>query len=853
MIRPYSPPTSLLRYALRALLVVATAALAAGTLEAGESANGGARTLTGERDEASAIRLLGPARAGDLELALTLPAEARRVAVFYGTQRWWLVRMAHRESDAFRASIYAWKAPELMVRVSWDDEAGAVHEGQPVRFAISGGDPAWGRASQPAEGCPVGFNLIPASGDEFQENLRAVTELCAHGVHDLLLNFYAAHYQSMLTSGQLDELLSACDRADAQVWINTRDTDPLGERYYPEAGLMSAAEAERFAFTYTLVRNHRIEAPELSGDSGNAADQWWLPHWSPADVLAVGATVYDPTSPDPLPEAIELPSTAVEWHYAADPKHPHHPLISYRLHGLDAWQGRAVTVRIALRTLRVWTLPPLWDDAYYDGFYRPHMLGDLARLGRLGAHRCVRGIAALNEPTISWQGGELWHPAIAARWIAFLRQRFPDLAALNRAFGSTFPSVEEVPYLIRLVYQGEVHRAWSGNPGQPGLARAYELAKDDFREGLLALVYQRAIAGDLATVPGGDALIKFQKSGPSSYYGLELQAADQAVHTPGLTAMATDFYPIGHLERTSPRPPLALAPLYLADASYGALLAQGAGLPCWVAETSFGRARDQAGATAATTRTMLDMLFSAGVSRLFVWAVVPAGWRADQDPYYTGGAGWGERSSPALTELCDFVARNRTRAIRQPDYDLAVLVPRTDARLWGAGKDHYLTGTVSDLCHALIERGFLVAEGALTPEACAHAKAVVLPGGFYLGEEERALLAHLNVPLLVLGPSYPVDALDGAPRRDRTGTLLAGGSARELTLPGGGGSVRLARTFAVALPPGGQLLLAEELPGLGPVATAFTLGKRTTVCAQAASAADAAHLVEWWFRRGRAP
>ncbi len=315
--------------------------------------------------------------------------------------------------------------------------------------------------------------------------------------------------------------------------------------------------------------------------------------------------------------------------------------------------------------------------------------------------------------------------------------------------------------------------------------------------------------------------------------------------------MATDFYPIGHLATAAPRPALALAPLYLADASYGALLAQGAGLPCWVAETSFGRARDQAGATAATTRTALDLLFSAGVSRAFVWSVVPAGWRADQDPYYSGGASWPQRSSPALEELCAFVARNRERAIRQPDYDIVVAVPRTDARLWGAGKDHYLTGTVADLGHALIERGFLVAEGALTAEACARAKAVVLPGGFYLSPEERTLLQGLAVPLLVLAPPYPVDPLDGATRRDQAGAALSGGQRRELALPGGG-TVALARTVAMSLPAGAQLLLAEQLDGLGAVATAFSSGRRTTVCAQAASAADAAELVAWWFRRGRA-
>ncbi len=371
------------------------------------------------------VRLLTCAHAGDLELALAVPAEARRVVMFYGTNHWWLVRLAHRERDAYRASIYAWKAPELVVRTLWDDDAGIVHEGAGARFAISGGDAAWARASQEATGCPVGFNLIPASGDEFPENLRTVAELGAHGVHDLLINFYATHYQSMLGSGQLDELMGECDRAGAQVWINTRDTDPLSERYYPEAGMMSGAEAERYAFTYTLVRNHRIDGAEIAGDSGDFADQWWLPHWSAADVLAVTACVYDPASPDPLPGAIELPAAAVEWHYVADPRRAHRPTITYRIRGCDAWQGRAATVRIALRTLRVWTLPPLWDDDYYDGFYRPRMLGDLVRQGRLLAHRSFRGIAAINEPTISWQGGELWHPSIQARWTAFLQLRFP--------------------------------------------------------------------------------------------------------------------------------------------------------------------------------------------------------------------------------------------------------------------------------------------------------------------------------------------------------------------------------------------------------------------------------------------
>ena len=397
-------------------------------------------------------------------------------------------------------------------------------------------------------------------------------------------------------------------------------------------------------------------------------------------MLAVSGCVYDPASADPLPGAIELPAAAVEWHYVTDPRRPHRPTISYRLHGCGAWLGRAATVRIALRTLRVWTVPPLWDDAYYDGFYRPRMLGDLVRQGRLAQHRSFRGFAAINEPTLSWQGGELWHPSIQARWTAFLQRRFSDLADLNRAFATAYRGFGEVPYLQRLVYQGEVHTSWSGLPGRPGMGRAYELAKDDFREGLIDLVYQRAIAADREAAPDGDAFIKFQKPGASSYYGLEQQAADQGVHTPGLSAMATDFYPIGHLDQSPPRPPLAVAPLYLADASYGALLAQCAGLPCWVAETSFGRARDQAAATAATTRTALDLLFSAGVGRAFVWAIVPAGWRADQDPYYSGGAGWAQRTSPAFAELAAFVARNKERAIRQPDYDIALLVPRTDAK-----------------------------------------------------------------------------------------------------------------------------------------------------------------------------
>jgi hypothetical protein len=820
--------------------------------------------LAGQEQQAPSVAIRtrfekAPPSAGDLALRFETPARVKRLFLFYGDQGAWLARIVPKQEDGFRVTLYDYRAPSLTLRLYWEDEDGQGGYTAPETFQIAGGDAKAVSPLLPGAGCPVGFNLIPSTDEQEGENLRSVAELSRHGVKDLLVNFYARHYERFLKNGGLDRLLTAADQEGMRVWINTRDTEPLGQNYYPEMGLMAARDVERFAFTYVLTRSYEIKGATLKDDTGSFSSQWWLPRWSKEDVLSVRAFAYDPRAADPLPTAVEIPAVQIAWDYVVEKDRAHQPKITYEIEGLGEYPGWGLTVQIALRTLRLWTVPPVWDDAYYEEFHKPRIVQDLVTHGKLAGHPSFQGVATVNEPTLTWQGGDVFHPSVARLWAKFLEARYKSAEELSRAFGQGFTRFEEVPLLPRLVFRGAVHTAWSGAPGKPGLTSEYEVARSLFRERLMNLVYQRTNAAFAQALPGKDGFVKFQASGPSSYYGLEVQQADSAVRLPEITVMASDFYPIGHLEAGTPLPPGVAAPRFLGDASYGVLLGHGQSKPVWVAETSFGRGREFPAVTAATTRLTLDLLFSSGVQRAFVWAVVPSGWRARQDLYYTGGETWEERTCPALESLFEFVWENAERHARAPDYDLVVLAPRTDAMLYGANRDQDLSGRMSGLTRALIGQGFLAAQGALTPEACRQARAVVLLGGYYLSEDELKLLRALDRPLLVLGPPYPLNPVDGTPLRVRkdSRTFKEGeeglGVYQVKTVPvAGGPAVKVKRTFAFRVPKEAQVLGEDRGFSRGEtVTTHFRAGSRTTFAYEADSGADAALFVAHWFRQTR--
>ncbi|MBN2210186.1 MAG: hypothetical protein JW709_02210 [Sedimentisphaerales bacterium] len=815
-----------------------------------------------EQSSSGQVELANPAKSlqtGDIQLHFTAPKEFVRLVVFYGAGEWWLCKAAPRRGEHFELALYDYGADELKLRFYTERADGTGEFTNSMRLPVTGGRSDWGKDRITAKGHPVGFNLIYAldAGSE-AKMLRAVKELAELGIKDFLVNFYYQNYINNLETGAFDRLLDATDELGCRVWFNTRELEFWGQPGYHRIGKMNPELAEKVAFTFVTGKRHYLKGAAEADDFNYVLSQLTLPHNDESDILYVRAYLYDPKAIDPLPTCRVLDDKEFTWSFRVDrpdDENKAFPKLTYKVKALPKEKDKVISVVLAVKTLNPYLVPPLWDDDYYEQFYLPCIVEPLIEFAKLKEHPSFQGIAPINEPTFTWDGGEMLHPTLERRWHEFLERRYSTLENVNRAFKRNYESFGVIPYEVRLIYAGAYHTGWSGRPGEKGMNSKYEIAKSLFREEIINLIYQRTIEPYRRVFPDKDYFQKFHHASPFSWYGLRMQQAHTSIRLPQITVMASDIYPLGFKEGKLQNPAEVLG-LYMGFASYGALLGRGQYKPAWLAETDFGRYRHDAEHTALMTKLMLDAIAATGTSRTFLWCVSPWGNKKDnvindENAYSPHFEEYPDRLTPGLLVIEEFNRENCQRDIIQPDYDVVLLAGPTDSILHGAWDYGQSVESFNQWTAAVINHGLQAAQGVLTPESCGFGRAVVVPGGYYLSEAERGLIRDLQKPVLILGDPYVTNPVDGkatAAFKSADDVYLEKTTQMELA---DGLKINISKIGRLAPPPDAQVLTSIKLDDNKMHPVFFRVENRWTFSAYPATPEDAARLVRYWFDNTR--
>ncbi len=808
------------------------------------------------------VELANPAvslRAGDMKVPFTAPEEFVRLVVFYGAGDWWLCKAAPRRGEHFELALYDYGADELKLRFYAERADGTGEFTGSMRLPVAGGRSDWGQERITAQGHSVGFNLIYAlDGGSEAKMLRAVRELADLGIKDFLVNFYYQNYVNNLETGAFDRLLDVTDELGCKVWFNTRELEFWGQPGYHQIGKMSPELAEETAFTFVTGKRHYLKGAAVTDDFNYVLSQLKLPHDDESDIVSVQAYLYDPQAIDPLPTCRILSEEEFSWSFKVlrpDDEDKAFPKLTYKVRALPKEKDMVISVILTVKTLNPYLVPPLWNDAYYEQFYLPCTVAPLMEFAKLKDHPSFQGVAPINEPTLTWDGGEMLHPSLERRWHAFLQRRYGTLENVNRAFERDYESFAAVPYEVRIIYAGAYHTGWSGRPGEKGMNSEYEIAKSLFREEIVDLIYRRTIEPYRRAFPGKDFFQKFHHADPFSWYGLRVQQAHTSIRQPHITVMASDIYPIGFKEDKLYHPAEALG-LYMAYASYGALLGRGQYKPAWLAETDFGKYRQDADLTARMTQLMLDAIAATGTARTFIWCISP--WANekgnvinDENAYSPHFKEYPDRLTPGLQVIADFNHDQRQRAIIQPDYDVVLLAGPTDSMLHGAWDYGQSVENFNQWTAAVVNHGLQAAQGALTPESCGFGRAVVIVGGYYLSQAERGLIMDLQKPVLILGDpyvTYPVDGRATAAFREADDVYLE--KILWVELPGGP-KIKVSKMGRLEPPQNARVLASVAIDKENAHPVFFRVGNRWTFSAYPATAEDAAGLIRYWFDKTR--
>jgi hypothetical protein len=525
--------------------------------------------------------------------------------------------------------------------------------------------------------------------------------------------------------------------------------------------------------------------------------------------------------------------------------HPARGLLMFKAKDLDKYEGWAFTVLFWVKTARLWTLGPVWNDEYYERVYKRVLVGKVKDAVKLGLHPSVKAVSFINEPTLSWNGGEIVDENIMKLWHAFLEQRFEgDIDELNRAFQTGYRGFDEVEYVPRVVYRGAYHTAWSGKPGAP-MNCMYEYVKTLFKYWLMSLCYDR-MARAMKEAFNKPVFIKYNHVEPD-FLAERANDGYQASRLPSIDILGIDVYPLGY-PYTPIKDPLEKLSLFIYEAANIVLLGAANNKPAWITEYACGKSRSYREETARLTELVNLAFFGMGIPQAHYWAVVPWGkQKTSEYPYCPQAGKYEDRVLPTIRILGKLTKEHDQRKVKSPSLEIFLAYPDKDAFLSHATKDKFTTKILQAIGTELIERGYTVVHGVLTKEACEKSKMVVIYEGYYLSDEDKELLTRLEKPLAVLGHCFPTNPLLGTCRKVSEGSDPFSFATEEiLTLEGM--QFNIAKTIAVNSPPGATVYDTKVYEGreYQPV---FSVGRTLIFGHLLKDVRQYANVIEWWYQK----
>jgi len=528
--------------------------------------------------------------------------------------------------------------------------------------------------------------------------------------------------------------------------------------------------------------------------------------------------------------------------------HPARGLLMFKANGLERYEGWAFTVLFWVRTARLWTLGPVWNDEYYEKVYKEVLVGKVKDAARLGLHPSVKAVSFINEPTLSWNGGELVDEKALRLWADFLKQHFEgDIDKLNQVFQTGYKDFDEVEYVPRVVYRGVYHTAWSGKPGDP-MNCEYEYVKTLFKYWLMSLCYDR-MARAMKEAFNKPVFIKYNHIEPD-FLAERVNGGYQASRLPSIDILGIDIYPLSHPYKPL-KDPFQKLSLFMYEALNIVLLGAANNKPAWMTEYACGKSRSHREETARLTELVNLAFFGMGIPQAHYWAVAPWGdEKTSEYPYCPQARRYEDRVLPTIQILGKLTKEHTQYRVKIPNLEIFLAYPDKDAFLWHATKDQFMTHLLQAIGTELIGRGYTVVHEVLTKEACEKAKMVVTYNGYYISDKDKELLRNLEKPLAILGHCFPTNPPFGTCRKIGEGSdPFSFPPEGKFTL--GGRQFNLAKTVAVNSPPGATVYDTKVHKGreYQPV---FSVGKTLIFGHLLKDVRQYADVVEWWYQKCKA-
>jgi len=524
--------------------------------------------------------------------------------------------------------------------------------------------------------------------------------------------------------------------------------------------------------------------------------------------------------------------------------HPARGLLVFKGANLEKYNGWAFTILFWVRTARLWTLGPVWNDDYYEKVYKKVLIGKVNDAAKLGLHPSVKAISIINEPTLTWKGGELIDKNTLRLWTTFIKKHFrDDLSNLNRIFETDYKSFDEVPYVPRTVYHGACHKAWSGT-AEKSLNSEYEYVKTLFKYWLMSLCYDR-MAHAVKEAFHKPVFIKYNHIEPD-VLAERASGGHRSSHLPFIDILGIDIYPLGH-PYVPPKDPLEALSLFMYEAANIVLLGAANKKPIWLTEYACGKSRSYSEETAKMTELVNLAFFGMGIPQTHYWAVSSFGDERDsEEPYCPRAKNYKDRVLPTIETMGRLTRENRKRKTKLQDIEILLTYPEKDAFLWHATEDQFVTHLLQPIGTKLIELGYTVAHGVLTKEACEKAKMIVIYDGYYISKADKELLKKVNKPLVILWRCFPTDPLIGACEKVGNGP-----DPYVLPLEGtcklGGREFNFEKAVAVVSPPEAENYDARTYGGVNyhPI---FSVDKTLIFGCKLEENQQYAEVVDWWYQ-----
>ncbi len=525
--------------------------------------------------------------------------------------------------------------------------------------------------------------------------------------------------------------------------------------------------------------------------------------------------------------------------------HPARGLLVFKAKDLEKYEGWAFTVLFWVRTARLWTLGPVWNDEYYEKVYKGVLVRKVKDIAKLGLHPSVKAVSFINEPTLSWNGGELVDEKVMKLWHAFLKQRFEgDIDKLNQAFQTGYKDFDEVEYVPRIVYRGAYHTAWSGKPGA-SMNCEYEYVKTLFKYWLMSLCYDR-MAWAMKEAFNKPVFIKFNHIEPD-FLAERASGGYRASRLNPIDILGIDIYPLGY-PNTPLKNPLEKLSLFMYEAANIILLGIANNKPAWITEYACGKSRSYRRETARLTELVNLAFFGMGIPQTHYWAVAPSGdEEKSENPYCPRARKYEDRVLPTIRILGKLTKEYTQYRVKTPSLEIFLAYPDKDAFLRHATKDQFMTRLLQALGTELIERGYTVVHEVLTKEACEKAKMVVIYDGYYISDEDKELLRNLKKPLIIFGHCFPANPPFGTCRKiNESSNPFSFPTEATITL--GEMQFNPAETVAVNSPPGATVYDTRVHEGreYQPV---FSVGKTLIFGHLLKDVQQYADVIEWWYQK----